>query len=185
MCSRDTDAILASATPMTASADRPKDVPGSTGTEVPLRPNVGLGDAADLLHRAAGGWRCPFALDGPPADRHAGDHGALGARTSRFGSRRGWRGERCRRRAPAAAHPVSDVEINRPDALVGTRSGLADTRLALIGERCPNAPKLSRQGPDTIRYGAAENLYGEAEIAAFRAARSSAGLRRRLDAHGA
>ncbi|WP_159993852.1 oxalurate catabolism protein HpxZ [Roseomonas sp. 18066] len=34
--------------------------------------------------------------------------------------------------------------------------------------------------PQTLRYGAAENLYGAAEIAAFRAARPSAGLVRTL-----
>lgn len=36
-------------------------------------------------------------------------------------------------------------------------------------------------GPTAIRYGAGENLYGHAEVAAFRAARPSAGLARTLE----
>ena len=40
--------------------------------------------------------------------------------------------------------------------------------------------ELFRNDPCTIRYGAAENLYGHAEIAAFRASRSPAGLARIL-----
>jgi hypothetical protein len=39
---------------------------------------------------------------------------------------------------------------------------------------------IFRNDPRTIRYGGGENLYGYAEIAAFRAARSPAGLVRRL-----
>ena len=35
---------------------------------------------------------------------------------------------------------------------------------------------LFRHDPRTIRYGVAENLYGHAEIAAFRAARSPSAL---------
>ena len=35
--------------------------------------------------------------------------------------------------------------------------------------------------PTTIRYGAGENIYGYKEIAAFRAARSPAGLARKLE----
>lgn len=39
---------------------------------------------------------------------------------------------------------------------------------------------LFHRSPETIRYGVAENLYGYDEIAAFRGARSSAGLAREL-----
>jgi Protein of unknown function (DUF3225) len=41
--------------------------------------------------------------------------------------------------------------------------------------------KFFLDAPETIRYGAAENLYGYAEIKAFRAGRSSAGLARKLE----
>jgi len=39
---------------------------------------------------------------------------------------------------------------------------------------------MFHKDPRTIRYGGTENLYGYAEIAAFRAARSPAGLARTL-----
>ena len=41
--------------------------------------------------------------------------------------------------------------------------------------------ELFKNAPYTIRYGAAENLYGYLEIAAFRAARPSVGLQRTLE----
>ena len=44
--------------------------------------------------------------------------------------------------------------------------------VAVLGE-------LFRKDPRTLRYGMAENLYGFEEIAAFRAARSPAGLMRK------
>ena len=44
----------------------------------------------------------------------------------------------------------------------------------------PRSDAIFRDDPRTIRYGGGENLYGYAEIAAFRAARSPAGLARTL-----
>ncbi|WP_324134583.1 oxalurate catabolism protein HpxZ [Bosea sp. (in: a-proteobacteria)] len=38
-----------------------------------------------------------------------------------------------------------------------------------------------KDAPETIRYGIGENLYGFGEIAAFRAARPSAGLKRTIE----
>lgn len=52
---------------------------------------------------------------------------------------------------------------------------------ALVGNDVATLDALFWQSPHTIRYGGAENLYGYQEIAAFRAARSPAGLARRLD----
>ena len=52
---------------------------------------------------------------------------------------------------------------------------------ALVGNDVATLDALFWQSPHTIRYGGAENLYGYGEIAAFRAARSPAGLARRLD----
>jgi hypothetical protein len=40
---------------------------------------------------------------------------------------------------------------------------------------------LFKDAPTTVRYGATENLYGYAEIAAFRAARPGQGLQRTLE----
>lgn len=52
---------------------------------------------------------------------------------------------------------------------------------ALVGNDVAMLGQLFWQSPRTIRYGVAENLYGCDEIAAFRSARSPAGLARALD----
>ncbi len=51
---------------------------------------------------------------------------------------------------------------------------------ALVTNDVATLDALFRDDPRTIRYGVAENLYGYAEIAAFRAARSPVGLARTL-----
>ena len=51
---------------------------------------------------------------------------------------------------------------------------------ALVGNDLAALDALFWASPHTIRYGIAENLHGHAEIGAFRAARSPAGLARRL-----
>ncbi len=52
---------------------------------------------------------------------------------------------------------------------------------ALVGNDVAALDQLFWQSPHTIRYGATENLYGYDEIAAFRQARSAAGLARQLE----
>ncbi len=52
---------------------------------------------------------------------------------------------------------------------------------ALVTNDVPVLEELFRDAPETIRYGAAENLYGMEEIRAFRRARSPVGLMRRLE----
>ncbi len=52
---------------------------------------------------------------------------------------------------------------------------------ALVGNDVAVLDDLFWRSPHTIRYGATENLYGYDEIAAFRAARPSAGLARTLE----
>ena len=69
------------------------------------------------------------------------------------------------------AEPDEDTEQQIEDAL--TRKITADLR-GMVNDR------LFLDAPTTVRYGTAENLYGYAAIAAFRAARSPAGLARRL-----
>lgn len=52
---------------------------------------------------------------------------------------------------------------------------------ALNANDVPELDALFWSSPHTIRYGIAENLYGYAEISAFRAARPATGLARALD----
>ena len=73
------------------------------------------------------------------------------------------------------------MEINRPDALAELEAAFAQYERALVGNDVAALKALFAPGPLTIRYGAKENLYGEAEIAAFRARRPAAGLARRLE----
>ncbi len=72
------------------------------------------------------------------------------------------------------------MEINLPDVLEEVSAAFAHYEAALVGNDVAALQALFWQDPRTIRYGIAENLYGSAEIAAFRAARSPAGLARSL-----
>jgi hypothetical protein len=60
-------------------------------------------------------------------------------------------------------------------------AAFAEYEKALISNDVETLDRLFLDSPNTIRYGAAENLYGYAEIAAFRAGRPSAGLERSLE----
>jgi hypothetical protein len=73
------------------------------------------------------------------------------------------------------------MEINRPDTLAEVETAFARYEAALVGNDVDALDALFWASPHTIRYGGAENLYGHDEIAAFRAARSSAGLARQLE----
>jgi hypothetical protein len=73
------------------------------------------------------------------------------------------------------------MEINRPDTLAEVQAAFARYEAALVGNDVDTLDALFWASPHTIRYGGAENLYGHDEIAAFRAARSSAGLARQLE----
>ncbi len=72
------------------------------------------------------------------------------------------------------------MELNLPDVLEEVSAAFARYEAALVGNDVATLQALFWQDPRTIRYGIAENLYGSAEIAAFRAARSPAGLARSL-----
>jgi AtzH-like len=72
------------------------------------------------------------------------------------------------------------MEINRPDILAEVEAAFARYEAALVGNDVAALRALFWQSPRVIRYGIAENLYGADEIAAFRAARSPAGLARAL-----
>jgi hypothetical protein len=72
------------------------------------------------------------------------------------------------------------VEINRPDILEEVIAAFARYEAALISNDVAVLDTLFWESPHTVRYGATENLYGYAEIAAFRAARPGTGLNRDL-----
>lgn len=72
------------------------------------------------------------------------------------------------------------MEIDLPEVVVEVRQAFARYEKALVTNDVATLDELFRDDPHTIRYGAAENLYGYAEIMAFRAARSPVALGRML-----
>ena len=77
--------------------------------------------------------------------------------------------------------PGESVEIDLPDVKAEVEAAFAAYEQALVGNDVAALDGFFLGRPTTIRYGAAENLYGYAEIAAFRAARSPQGLARSLE----
>ncbi|GAP34952.1 oxalurate catabolism protein HpxZ [Piscinibacter sakaiensis] len=73
-----------------------------------------------------------------------------------------------------------DPEINRPEVLAEVQAVFARYEDALVHNRIEVLDELFWPSPATVRYGTAENLVGIDAIRAFRAARPSAGLARRL-----
>lgn len=73
------------------------------------------------------------------------------------------------------------MEINRPEIVAEVEAAFAAYEAALVGNDVETLDALFWASPHTVRYGATEILYGFDEIAAFRAARSPAGLGRRLE----
>ena len=71
-------------------------------------------------------------------------------------------------------------EINVPEVLAEVTAAFERYERALVSNDIAMLNALFRDSPLTIRYGIAENLYGHAQISAFRAARSPAGLDRTL-----
>ncbi len=72
------------------------------------------------------------------------------------------------------------MEIDLPEILAEVRAAFARYEAALIGNDTEALRAMFWDDARVIRYGIGENLYGAAEIAAFRAARSPAGLARDL-----
>ncbi|WP_338665525.1 oxalurate catabolism protein HpxZ [Pararoseomonas sp. SCSIO 73927] len=73
------------------------------------------------------------------------------------------------------------MEIDIPEVRAEVEAAFARYERALVTNDVPVLEELFRDAPETIRYGAAENLYGMEEIRAFRRARPSVGLERRLE----
>ena len=75
---------------------------------------------------------------------------------------------------------VQDTEIDLPEVLAEVTAAFNRYEKALTTNDVAVLDDTFRVDPRTIRYGGAEILYGHEEIAAFRAARSPAGLARTI-----
>lgn len=72
------------------------------------------------------------------------------------------------------------MQINRPEVVAEVEAAFARYETALVTNDVATLTELFWNSPYTIRYGIGENLYGAAEIMAFRGARSPVGLARRI-----
>jgi hypothetical protein len=72
------------------------------------------------------------------------------------------------------------MDIDIPEVVAEVTQAFSHYEKALVNNEVDVLDALFRKDPRTIRYGAGENLYGYAEIAAFRAARSPVALGRTL-----
>jgi len=72
------------------------------------------------------------------------------------------------------------LPVNDPVALAGVTAAFERYERALNENDVAVLNELFLEAPHTVRYGVAEQLYGYAEIAGFRAARDAADLRREL-----
>ncbi|GJD95474.1 hypothetical protein OCOJLMKI_2686 [Methylobacterium iners] len=71
-------------------------------------------------------------------------------------------------------------EVDLPEVKAEVEAAFAAYEAALVGNDVATLEALFHDDPRTIRYGAAENLYGMEAIRAFRRARSPVGLARTL-----
>ena len=72
------------------------------------------------------------------------------------------------------------MQINLEASLAELTAAFARYETALTANDVATLDALFAPGPHTIRYGIGENLYGDAEILAFRKGRPAAGLMRLL-----
>ena len=75
---------------------------------------------------------------------------------------------------------VQRSDINLPEVVAEVTEAFNRYEKALVSNDVAVLDQLFRNDPRTVRYGASEILYGYDDIAAFRAARSPAGLMRKL-----
>ncbi len=75
---------------------------------------------------------------------------------------------------------MDTTEIDLPDVVAEVTEAFRRYEQALVSNDVETLDALFRDDARTVRYGGTENLYGYAEIKAFRAGRSPAGLMRRL-----
>ena len=72
------------------------------------------------------------------------------------------------------------MEVDLPEVVAEVRAAFERYERALVSNDVATLDELFHKDARTIRYGVSEILYGHAEIAAFRSARSPAGLMRTL-----
>lgn len=72
------------------------------------------------------------------------------------------------------------MEINSPEVLAEVTAAFQRYETALVTNDVTVLDELFWNSPHTIRYGATENLYGYAAIAAFRSQRAAVNLDRTL-----
>jgi hypothetical protein len=72
------------------------------------------------------------------------------------------------------------MEIDLPEVMAEVKAAFERYEKALVSNDVPVLDELFRDDSRTIRYGAAEILYGYAEIKSYRASRSPVALGRRL-----
>jgi hypothetical protein len=72
------------------------------------------------------------------------------------------------------------MQIDLPEVVAEVRAAFDRYERALVSNDVTTLNALFHDDARTIRYGAAENLYGHAQIAAFRQARSPENLSRSL-----
>ena len=73
------------------------------------------------------------------------------------------------------------MEIDLPDVRAEVTAQFERYEKALVSNDVAVLDELFRKDSRTLRYGIGENLYGYAEIAAFRAGRPAAGLMRKIE----
>ena len=72
------------------------------------------------------------------------------------------------------------MEIDLPEVVAEVKAAFERYEKALVSNDVPVLDELFRDDPRTVRYGAAEILYGHGEIKSFRAARLPVALGRKL-----
>ena len=75
---------------------------------------------------------------------------------------------------------MPDLAVNKPAVKAEAEAAFARYEQALVSNDVAALDALFLDSDQTIRFGGGENLFGYAEIAAFRAGRSPQGLARRL-----
>ncbi len=73
------------------------------------------------------------------------------------------------------------MDIDIPEVKAEVEAMFARYETALVTNDVATLDALFHNDPRTLRYGGGENLYGYAQIASFRAARSPVGLARALE----
>lgn len=67
---------------------------------------------------------------------------------------------------------IAPMTVNEPDVLAEVTAAVDAYETALMTNDVEALDGFFRDAPETVRYGVAENLYGFAEIAAFRIGRA-------------